>query len=165
LIMPIYRDLGPLRAQQPTLPQDYASLSEVAGSAAELGILDSGINRFIGGLIVPLLGGKTLAPSEAYARADAAGITDIEVPDSGIQEDELTFLINHKTYLNNLRKDVSRTNPDSLAAQAGLLGIGLATGFLDPTSYIPILGPANKARMLSMGVARRAAYRNRSLHW
>lgn len=158
--MPIYRDLGPLRAQQPTLPQDFASVSDVAGSAAKLGILDSGINRFIGGqVIVPLLGGRTLAPSEAYARADAAGITDIEVPDSGIQEDELTFLINHKTYLNNLRKDVSRTNPDSLAAQAGLLGIGLATGFLDPTSYIPILGPANKARMLSMSVARRAAYR------
>ena len=157
--MPLYTSRAAERAQPSNLPQDFASVSDVAGSAAELAILNSGFNRFIGGqVIVPLLGGRTLAPSEAYARADAAGITDIEVPDSGIQEDELTFLINHKTYLNNLKKDVARIDPNSFAAQAGLFGIDfLVGGFADPLTYVG--GGAGLARKASMGFAKRAAYR------
>lgn len=157
--MPLYTSRAAERAQPSNLPQDYASLSEVAGSAAELALLNIGLNRFIGGqVIVPLLGGRTLAPSEAYARARNAGITDIEITESGIQEDELTFLINHKTYLNNLKKDVARVDPNSFAAQAGLFGIDfLVGGFADPLTYVG--GGAGLARKASMGFAKRAAYR------
>lgn len=95
---------------------------------------------------------KPLLPADEARQKVKELELDIEIPDQGITQGQLDYIIEIQKNENRLNSILSRA-PNDLVSQAALMGTGFAVSALDPlniaSAFIPIAGQAKYTAMLA----------------
>lgn len=137
----------------PGFLQEYSlPTSSAFGLSAEQAFDDNPVARLASAYQVKYNAtGNDLTKEEALNRAKEAGVSVENIPEEGIKDDALQFIIDRQ-YDKKKRDSALAAIPNSGAKTAVSLAGGLAGSFIDPlniaSAFIPVVGEARYAAML-----------------